>query len=175
MFNPISFFTPSPIMCRRAIACRRMEWQILACLALILSVGCSRHYEDKFSRARPPVFKTTGRVIWNGEPAAGALVTLQSQSHNLAASGKTDAKGEFTLTTWRSGDGAVAGDHAVSIENVVIPGYTSEGLPIEINVMPQAYQDPKTSGLNATIKTTGPNVLSFEVTGPRREAKMPAQ
>jgi hypothetical protein len=129
--------------------------------------------KDKFSRARPPVFKTTGRVIWNGEPAAGALVTLQSQSHNLAASGKTDAKGQFTLTTWRPGDGAVAGDHAVSIENVVIPGYTPDGLPIEINVMPQVYLDPKTSGLNATIKTTGPNVLSFEVAGPRREAKMP--
>ena len=172
MFNPISFFTPSPIVYRRPSVCRRTNWQILACLSLLLSVGCSRHYEDKFSRARPPVFKTTGRVIWNGEPAAGALVTLQSQSHNLAASGKTDAKGEFTLTTWRPGDGAVAGDHVVSIENVVIPGYTSEGLPIEINVMPETYQNPKTSGLNATIKTTGPNVLSFEVTGPRREAKM---
>jgi len=169
MFNPTSVFTPSPIVCRRT------KWQVVACLALLLSAGCSRHHEDKFSRARPPVFKTTGRVIWNGEPAAGALVTLQSQSHNLAASGKTDAKGQFTLTTWRTGDGAVAGEHAVSIENVVIPGYTSDGLPIEINVMPQTYQDPKTSGLNATIKTTGPNVLSFEVVGPRREAKMPAQ
>ena len=173
MIDPTSVFTTLPITCRRPIMCRRPEWQIVACLALLLSVGCSRHYEDKFSRARPPVFKTTGRVTWNGEPAAGALVTLQSQSHNLAASGKTDAKGQFTLTTWRSGDGAVAGEHAVSIENVVIPGYTPDGFPIEINVMPQTYQDPKTSGLNATIKTTGPNVLSFEVVGPRREAKMP--
>jgi len=163
--------TPSPTVCRRPIVCRRTEWQIVACLALLFSAGCSRHYEDKFSRARPPVFKTTGSVTWNGEPAAGALVTLQSQSHNLAASGKTDAKGQFTLTTWRPGDGAVAGDHAVSIENVVIAGYTGDGLPIEVNVMPQSYQNPKTSGLNATIKTTGPNVLSFEVSGPRREAK----
>jgi len=37
--------------------------------------------------------------------------------------------------------------------------------------MPETYQNPKTSGLNATINTTGPNVLSFEVVGPRREAK----
>ena len=173
MFNPTSCFAQSPIVRSRPIMCRRPAWQIVACLALLLSAGCSRHYEDKFSRARPPVFKTTGSVTWNGEPAAGALVTLQSQSHNLAASGKTDAKGQFTLTTWRPDDGAVAGDHAVSIENVVIPGYTSDGLPIEINVMPQTYQDPKTSGLNATIKPTGPNVLLFEVVGPRREAKMP--
>lgn len=175
MLNPTFLFRLSPSLLRRSIMCRRAEWQIVAYLAMLVSAGCSRHYEDKFSRARPPVFKTTGSVTWNGEPAVGALVTLQSQSHNLAASGKTNAKGQFTLTTWRPDDGAVAGEHAVSIENVVIPGYTADGLPIEINVMPETYQNPKTSGLSATIKTTGPNVLSFEVVGPRREAKMPAQ
>jgi hypothetical protein len=171
MINAIPRGASSPTVCRRR------AWQRVACLALamLLSVGCSRHYEDKFSRARPPVFKTTGRVTWNGEPAAGALVTLQSQSHNLSASGKTDSKGQFTLTTWRTDDGAVAGEHAVSIESVVIAGYTADGLPVEVNVMPPSYQNPKTSGLNATVNTSGPNVLSFEVVGPRREAKMPGQ
>ena len=115
----------------------------------------------------------TAAQVCAAAPTGKSWRACRSSSRWAApATTRTDAKGEFTLTTWRPGDGAVAGDHVVSIENVVIPGYTSEGLPIEINVMPQAYQDPKTSGLNATIKTTGPNVLSFEVTGPRREAKM---
>jgi hypothetical protein len=131
-------------------------------------IGCSRPYEDKFSRARPPVFKTTGRVMWNGSPAGGALVTLHSKAHNLAASGRSDANGGFTLTTWRLGDGAVAGEHAVSIESIVITGYTAEGLPIEVNDMPPTYQNPETSGLTAMINDGGSNVLSFEVSGPKK-------
>lgn len=128
--------------------------------------GCSRYYEDRFSRARPPVYKASGRVTWNGSPAAGALVTLQSRSHNLAASGKADHDGNFTLTTWRPGDGAVAGEHAVMIETIVITGYTADGLPIEVNDMPPKYRDPEKSGLTATISDKGKNSFSFEVVGP---------
>jgi len=141
---------------------------IVAVVALLATAcGCSRHYEDKFSRARPPAFKTTGRVTWNGAPAAGALVTLHSRSHNLAASGKADSAGSFVLTTWRLGDGAVAGVHRVSVETIVITGYTGDGDPIEVNEMPPTYQNPETSGFMATISERGPNVLEFEVTGPR--------
>jgi hypothetical protein len=129
--------------------------------------GCSRPYEDKFSRARPPAFKATGRVTWNGSPAKGALMTLPSASHNLASSGKADSAGNFVLTTWRLGDGAVAGVHRVSVETIVITGYTGDGDPIEVNEMPPTYQNPETSGLMATISERGPNVLEFEVTGPR--------
>jgi len=138
-----------------------------------MASGCSRHYEDKWSRSRPRSFPTTGSVTWNGEPAAGALVTLHSLSHNLAASGRTDAKGEFALTTWRQSDGAVAGDHKVTIETTVIAGYTSEGGLIEVNAMPPKYEKPDTSGLTATISDKGKNVLSFAVEGPRRGPTTP--
>ena len=144
-----------------------------AFLMFVLSSGCSRQYEDKWSKRRPPSFPTTGIVTWNGEPATGALVTLQSLSHNLSASGRTDAKGEFALTTWRQGDGAVAGDHKVTIETIVVAGYTSEGGLIEVNAMPPKYEKPETSGLTATISDKGKNVLSFAVEGPRRGPTSP--
>lgn len=148
------------------------SWVVLAALSGLLAgtFGCSRYYEDRFSRARPPVFKASGRVTWNGSPASGAIVTLHSRAHNLAASGKSDRDGMFTLTTWRTGDGAVAGEHAVSIETIVITGYTQDGLPIEVNDMPPRYQNPETSGLTATINDIGSNLLSFEVCGPQKTA-----
>jgi hypothetical protein len=152
----------------------RERLKIVAAWILVGTViGCSQHYEDKFSRARPPVFKATGQVMWNGAPASGALVTLHSKSHNVSASGTADADGKFSLTTWRFGDGAVAGEHAVSIETVVITGY-GEGVPIEVNDMPPKYRNPDPSGLTATIVEKGPNVLSFEVAGPRRTPSTPS-
>ena len=142
------------------------QYLLVVAVMLVLSgIGCSRPYEDSFSRARPPVFKAAGRVTWNGSPASGALVTLHSKSHNVAASGQADADGQFALTTWRLGDGAVAGEHAVSIDATVITGYTSDGLPIEVNDMPPKYQNPETSRLTAVISDSDANVLSFDVTG----------
>jgi hypothetical protein len=148
--------------------CRGMF--VVSATLVAAAIGCSGQYEDKFSRDRPPVFKTTGQVTWNGKPASGALVTLHSKSHNLAASGRTDANGAFTLTTWRLDDGAVAGEHAVSIVTIVVTGHTNDGLPIEVNDMPPKYQNPETSGLTAIINDVGSNILSFEVSGPQKTA-----
>jgi hypothetical protein len=144
-----------------------------AFLMFVVSSGCSRQYEDKWSKRRPPSFPTTGIVTWNGEPAAGALVTLQSLSHNVAASGRTNEKGEFALTTWRQGDGAVAGDHKVTVTTSVIAGYGTDGSIFEVNAMPPKYEKPDTSGLTATISDKGKNVLSFAVEGPRRGPTSP--
>ena len=156
------------LMMRRSLPRSSIAAISLACLMLFMASGCSRKYEDKWSKRRPPSFPTTGSVTWNGEPAAGALVTLQSLSHNVAASGRTNDEGEFALTTWRQGDGAVAGDHKVTVATTVIAGYTSEGSVIEVNAMPPKYEKPDTSGLTATINEKGKNVLSFAVEGPRR-------
>jgi len=145
----------------------------LACFVAFTAGGCSRQHEDKWSKRRPAVFPTTGSVTWNGEPAAGALVTLHSLSHNVAASGRTDGKGGFALMTWRQGDGAVAGDHRVTIETIVIAGYDAEGGVIEVNAMPPTYEKPENSGLTATVSDKGKNQLSFAVTGPRRGPKTP--
>jgi len=148
---------------------------VALCGLLAATFGCSKHYEDRFSRARPPVFKTSGRVTWNGSPAAGATVALQSRTRNLAASGTTDRDGMFTLTTWRPGDGAVAGEHLVTITTSVTTGFTPEGRPIQENDMPPKYSDPEKSGLTTTISEKGKNVLSFEVVGPPQIPKKAAK
>jgi hypothetical protein len=144
-----------------------VRWQLaVACAVLAVLSGCSRHHEDKLSRARPPVYKASGVVTWNGEPASGAVVTLHSKSHNLAATGSVDAKGAFTLSTWRPGDGAVAGEHAVTVDMLVVSGTAPDGNVIMENDMPSQYRDPAKSGLTATIDEKGKNVLLLEVIGP---------
>lgn len=135
-----------------------------------LAVGCSRQFEDKWSRSRPPAFKTNGRITWNGEPAAGALVTLHARDLNLAASGKSDSQGTFVLTTWRLGDGAVAGDHKVAVRTIVVAGFDGGGNPIEVNVMPPQFGNPDTSGIVATVSENAENSLAIEVVGPRIDA-----
>jgi hypothetical protein len=134
-------------------------------LLLASASGCSRP-KNKWALARPPVYRTTGRVTWNGVPASGAVVVLSSKAHNLAAVGNADADGRFTLTTWDVGDGGVAGEHLVGVEKSEIVGHLADGSPIRVNVMPPKYLNPETSGLKATIVEQGPNELSFDVVGP---------
>lgn len=155
----------------------RVAWGVTHSLLLLVATsgcaGCSRQFEDKWSKSRPPVFKVAGSVTCNGEPAAGAVVTLHSKSHNLAASGKTDAAGNFVLTTWRYGDGAVAGEHSVTVSTWEVRGHDGEGNPIEVPVMPAKYEQPETSELTATIAERGDNILALSVNGPRRNPGKP--
>ncbi len=147
---------------------------LLLGLCLATAPGCSRP-KSKWARARPPVYKATGQVTWNGEPASGAVLVLSSKVHNVAAVGSADANGRFSLTTWDAGDGGVAGEHRVGVEKSEIIGHLADGSPIQVNVMPPKYQNPETSGLTATIHERGPNVLSIEVIGPRAAVKPPVR
>jgi hypothetical protein len=137
-------------------------------LALAVGAGCSRRFEDKWSRARPKTYPTAGRVLWNGEPAENAIVALDSTVHNVTAVGTTDAQGWFRLETYRPGDGAVAGAHRVRIEKVETKSVTTDGVN-QVSVMPQRYADSATSGLTATVTEDGKTDLVFEVKGPRVE------
>ena len=137
---------------------------VASCLSI---AGCWGRF-DKFAARRPKTYPANGRVLWNGEPAEGVIVSLDAKSHNLSAVGRTDSTGRFTLKTFKPGDGSVAGEHGVRIEKIEIKGYTADNNPIEVSVMPAQYADVKTSGLTATVVEKGKNEFTFEVTGPRR-------
>jgi hypothetical protein len=141
----------------------------LIALAGVASSGCSRP-KDKWLAMRPPLYKARGRVTWNGEPAQGVLVALRSDTLNVTATGLTNDRGEFVLTSYRSGDGAAAGDHAVTITKRV-DVQDKNGNSVTFNLMPLKYEDRDLSGLTATIAENNNNVLEFEVEGPRREFK----
>ena len=94
-----------------------MRARLLLGFALVLGLGCG---SGKFA----PV---SGTVTMNGQPLAGALVIFSpiakegSIDAGPGSSGKTNDKGEYTLTSDTGRTGALVGKHRVSV-SLMNPG-----------------------------------------------------
>ena len=94
-----------------------MRARLLLGFALVLGLGCG---SGKFA----PV---SGTVTMNGKPLAGALVIFSpiakegSIDAGPGSSGKTNEKGEYTLTSDTGRTGALVGKHRVSV-SLMNPG-----------------------------------------------------
>jgi hypothetical protein len=102
-----------------------------------------------------------------GEPVSGAVVTFvvrlpEGEGREFTAVGMTDGTGHFGLTTFRPGDGAVAGAHAIMIEKTTFKDGAFR------NALPQKYARRGTSGLTADVTEKGPNefVFTLDDSGP---------
>ena len=139
-------------------------------------VGCSR------GPARPAVQFVEGVVTLDGAPVQGATVGFVPVGAGLGAFGRTLPDGRFSLTSARGGvpgAGAMAADYVVTVQKVegdapppdapetaaaagTAEDYakwrresaskTAAAAAAVKYVVPQAYGDPKTSGLKATVK-----------------------
>lgn len=96
-------------------------WVALAvCLAAVSGCGGI----EKFDTA-----PTKGVVMCNGKPVAGAIVffeplkTADSGLVGKSAVAVTDANGEFVLTTYDDGDGAVVARHRVRVGAPEVSGW----------------------------------------------------
>ena len=76
--------------------------------AVVLQSGCAG--DD-----RPKMASVTGVVTYKGAPVAGATVGFSSATSPRSATGVTDETGKYLLTTFENNDGAVLGDHKVTI------------------------------------------------------------
>ena len=153
---------------RRTFTDVRLCACILATLAL---AGC----EDDGRLETHPV---AGRILINGTPAAGCVVTFVPLDPALkdvvlpAATASED--GSFALTTYESGDGAPAGEYGVALrwEANSWPGRDADrGVDPVVTMKPdrllERYASPEKSGLKATVKE-GENVLEpFRLDGVR--------
>jgi hypothetical protein len=122
--------------------------------------------------------RVTGVVTYNGTPVAGAKVMFDCPGVSArTAVGVTDASGEFVLSTFAPGDGAVIGRHRVAVspfsdEAVAamspaqqqalgrggrVPGVAGGG-------MPTRYASFDKSGLTATVEAGKDNRVRFDLT-----------
>ena len=92
-------------------------------LCLVMCSGCG----DSVDPNRPKTYPVSGTVTQGGQPVADANVTFHSKDGSRGAVGVTDANGNFQLTTFTAGDGAVAGEHEVSITKYDQPKITPKG------------------------------------------------
>ena len=77
----------------------------------IVAAGCGS--QDR--TGSDPVYPVTGVITYRGKPVAQAEVTFFNAEKNRSAFGKTNDKGEYKLTTFSPNDGAVEGQHVVTV------------------------------------------------------------
>jgi hypothetical protein len=128
----------------------------------------------------------------DGAPLAGAAVSFvpQTQGVERLATGRTDADGEFTLTTLRTDDGAVPGEYKVTVAaNVEDEARRPPaGNPMELDdkqraalfmrmspegrakeaknrprsAIPTIYSDPRKTPLKEVVPTNGDVVIPLK-------------
>ncbi len=146
----------------------------IALLALGVLGGCSGAAD------RPEVAPVQGHVSYKGQPVAGVTVTFICEGAPRFASGTTDLQGNYTLTTYEPGDGAVVGQNVVTVSvPPTPPADTAADSPLtgeyyntleasqkaaaKDRRVPARYADAKTSGLAFEV-TDGPNQHNLPLT-----------
>jgi hypothetical protein len=125
---------------------------LAAALLTAFCVGCGQ------SETVP----VTGTVTLNGQPATEAEV-LFTPTKGRMASGQTDAAGKFTLSTNKPGDGAVPGEHKVTIVQYYPPGKAPPmggGPPPRF---PAIYAEVSQTPLKATVERGAKNDFTFDM------------
>jgi hypothetical protein len=113
---------------------------------LIATTGCGDGV------ARIPTHKAQGQVLWEGKPLANAFVVLHPENPELVpAQASTDASGNFTLTTFDTGDGAPAGDYKLTVA-YYRPIKEGGSLVPGPNIIPPKYSDASRTELRVSIK-----------------------
>lgn len=119
-------------MIRKQIPC----WSLLSVLVLLLgTLGCSGGGEFGVASAG-------GTVTLNDQPVPDLVVTFTPQAvagstdPGKSATGRTDAQGKFTLSTYTMEDGAIVGTHQVAVSldgpNPTPPGRLPDNFVLEV-------------------------------------------
>jgi hypothetical protein len=129
-------------LCRRQIAIDQTAKMELSALPSPMSHSCLEQGRGTMSLSRPPrwvtviwtlvilcscqsgehfdVAKVKGKVLCNGKPVPGGIVTFSvipkdaNPISGKAASGEIQPDGTFVMSTFSIGDGAILGKHRVS-------------------------------------------------------------
>ena len=150
----------------------------IAMLVACCAFGCGGGADTKLDAKKRPTFPVSGTVTYKGMPVAEAVVTFRStgMGATVAAAGTTDSSGNFTLTTYKGGDGAVEGKHVVSVIKTVVEGFDPSysdvnspnyGKPAPKTttkyLVPEKYSSFDKSGLTADVPKGGASDVKLEL------------
>jgi hypothetical protein len=139
---------------------------------VLVASGCSGGV-----KGRPKVVPVTGAVAYNGKPIEGATVAFWVEGSPRAATGTTDAKGEYQLSTFAINDGCVPGQATITVakEPPRAPMKSESGDGLDPGAMakmaaerasqksgekpliPLKYSQPLNTPLKETVSPTGEN------------------
>ena len=153
---------------RRAVARYGPSW------ALILAVCCFTVVCPSCRNGRARTYPVSGSIRFTDhQPVRFGLVEFRCAQNGVVARGKLDAEGDFTLGTYKSGDGVPAGKYsAIVVQYVHVPDADESGREhpgVELDHHPSSMVDLKyssygTSGLTAEVKPEPTNRFEFVVT-----------
>jgi len=138
---------------------------IFLCLLFIIVSGCG-------SDGLPiqPTHPVKGSITLNGKPVENITVVLQpvdakAFKMNERPQGKTNAQGEFTIFTYKEGDGAPIGEYKAGVALIVLNDSGDDQVKREktSTFIPYKYQKPETSGLTVTVKAGANQIPAFDL------------
>jgi len=126
-------------------------------VASILLHGCGK------GENLPEVAPVTGKVMIGGEPLASAMVTFHPAGDGNKGMASTEVDGSYVLNTYGTKDGAVVGQHTVTVERYLPPMPTQPGgrIPSARSTVPRKYNRPETSPLKFEVKSGTNNVIDL--------------
>lgn len=147
--------------------------QVMVLCGMALLAGCGNG-GDKFKAKRPKTVPAAGKLTMQGRPLAEALVVLSPVDQNgVAAMARTDDEGGFILMAFPPDEGAVPGKYEVAVSMPVAS--TDAPLTPEnhdapppkpkkpVSLIPDKYQNAKTSGITVTVEEAGSPELKIEL------------
>lgn len=132
------------------------------------SLGCSTE-EPTLIPGRNPTIPVHGTITLDGTPIEGATVMFFSEKLMITSYGKTDASGQYHLTTYEPGDGAPVGRYQVSVKKVkqtIVEPSDHPSLPPTTKtsqLLPEQYSDYESSQLRAVVAKGGTNAFLFNL------------
>ena len=144
----------------------RVDSVCLATVAVALCfamAGCAKPVQPT---GAVPVFPVSGNLMYQGQSMMGAVITFHSTERQRTAQGTADEMGVYTLTTYRSNDGAAAGDYIVTIHwpssPQAAPSPDDPDPLLPPDRLHATYTSVKTSKLRATVEESS-NTIDFEL------------
>ena len=137
-----------------------MTPQRLLFASLVLLIACALAGCDQ----GPELGSVTGTVTLDGQPVPHAFVVFTPQGPGRPSQTKTDAEGRFSLKFNADREGALIGNHRVTVSTADI---TDDGRNIK-EIIPAEYN--REGAIDVAVKA-GENVISLELKSAGKAAK----
>lgn len=132
---------------------RHSSSRLIGCVALLIAaVGCGPKH--------PVTVPVSGFVAFaDGSPVRGGMIEFESETGGINARGTLNNDGEFVLSTFGDGDGAVVGRHKVIVQQTVSAFVGTNATVVHQPharpplYVPLRYGDYATSKLTAEVTT----------------------
>jgi len=150
---------------------------LLILLGLGLGIGCGG------GAVQVKTVPVSGTVVYAGKPVEGATVSFWSKDSPRAASGVTDANGEFKLSMFKLNDGAIPGENVITITKVEagsapVTNSSAPPDPLELakqsaalasgngpkSLIPAKYSSGATTPLKEVVAESGENSFVLQLT-----------